>query len=152
MFVVKSPFQGCIIGGANCATTLDAFEAVLMMWETFHTCLWHRQPTLVPPFRLNNNSWKWKTLMPKNLHCTNHHTGRKLLHVPRKRALKLEFPPFYFEKPWELSDSIGLAWNSKASNKTTCTKLRACSSIFHDSIHGNTIWAFPSLFKSKPVH
>jgi hypothetical protein len=30
--------------------------------------------------------------MPKNLHCTNHHTSWKLLQVLRKRALKLEFP------------------------------------------------------------
>jgi hypothetical protein len=56
MFAVKSPFKGCIIGGADCATTMDTFEAVLMIWETFHTCLWHRQPTLVPHFQLNNNS------------------------------------------------------------------------------------------------
>jgi hypothetical protein len=38
MFAVKSPFKGCIIGGADCATTMDTFEAVLMIWETFHTC------------------------------------------------------------------------------------------------------------------
>jgi hypothetical protein len=41
MFAVKSAFQSCIIGGADCATTMDTLEAVFMIWQTLHTCLHH---------------------------------------------------------------------------------------------------------------
>ncbi len=44
MFAVKSAFQSCIIGGADCATTMDTLEAVFMIWQTLHTCLHHSQP------------------------------------------------------------------------------------------------------------